>query len=150
MIDLFIAGIPQPKGSTRVFIVAGHANTTSANPHLKGWEQTIRNVLGVEQVAMIRGPVTIELGFNLPQPQSRKPKPKSKDPLKRHPVPATMPDLDKLCRGALDALNKVAIEDDSRIVGLNAWKRYDLPVGVRIVIQPYPTLDCMDRMKEEP
>lgn len=137
MIDLFIAGVPQPKGSTRAFVIRGHAVTTSDNTGLRNWENTIRYALGTAHVQIIPGPVTVELGFNLPQPASRQPKPKSKTALRRHPVPYGLPDLDKLCRGALDALNKVAIEDDARVVGLSAYKTYALPVGMRIIIKPY-------------
>lgn len=34
-ISFFVAGTPQPKGSTRAFVVKGRAVTTSSNRNLK-------------------------------------------------------------------------------------------------------------------
>ncbi len=135
-IDIFVPGIPQPKGSTTHF----RGRITSANPQLKAWEDTIRGILFVNRCEMIQGAVTVELGFSLPQPPSRQPRPRSKDMMKRHPVPDVKPDLDKLVRGCLDALTGTVIVDDARVVGINTWKRSDLPVGVRVVVEPYPTM----------
>ena len=141
IIDLWVIGIPQPKGSARAFVVKGRPIITSDNPSLKVWEQVIRGALGTAGVELIKGPVTVELGFNLPIPKSRQPQPKSKDPLKRHPVPDTRPDLDKLIRSTLDACSRICFEDDGRVVGVSAFKQYALPVGVRIVVRPYPSLE---------
>lgn len=149
MIDIWVAGVPQTKGSSRAFVVNGRAILTSTTKGLKGWEQTIRSALGTAGLELIEGPVTVELGFSLPQSKSKQPKPRSVDPLKRHPLPDTRPDLDKLVRGCLDALNHVAYEDDGRVVGLSAYKQFALPVGVRIVVRSYPSLEVLDAYMKE-
>jgi len=135
MVDIFIAGVPQAKGSTRAFVVKGRPIVTSANKSVKGWEQTVRNALGMASVVLIKGPVAVTLWFTLPQPQTRAPKPRSADPHKRNPVPDTKPDLDKLARGTLDALNRIAFEDDARVVDLQVSKRYGKRVGVGIMVR---------------
>jgi len=135
VIDLFVAGVPQPKGSTKAFVVNGRPIITSTNKSLKSWEGVVRNALGMASVDLIKGPVTVSLWFTLPQPQTRVPRPKSADPRKRNPVPDTKPDLDKLARGTLDALNKVAFEDDARVVDLHVSKVYGDRVGVQIHVE---------------
>ena len=135
MINLFIAGVPQPKGSSRAFMAHGRPIITSTNKNLKSWEGIVRNALGMASVDLIKGPVTVSLWFTLPQPQTRAAKPRSADPRKRIPVPDTKPDLDKLVRGTLDALNKVAFEDDARVVQLDAFKKYGDRVGVQIRVE---------------
>jgi len=135
VINLFIAGVPQPKGSSRAFMAHGRPIITSTNKNLKSWEGIVRNALGMASVDLIKGPVTVSLWFTLPQPQTRAAKPRSADPRKRIPVPDTKPDLDKLVRGTLDALNKVAFEDDARVVQLDAFKKYGDRVGVQIRVE---------------
>ena len=140
MINIFVAGVPQPKGSTTHF----RGRITSANPQLKDWEDSIRSNLFANRCAMILGPVTVDLGFWLPQPPSRMPRPRSKDPLKRHPIPDVKPDVDKLVRACLDAFTNTVIQDDARVGLIAAYKTYvgqgESP-GVRIKIHPYPTLE---------
>ena len=135
MINLFVSGVPQPKGSSRAFMAHGRPIITSTNKNLKSWEGIVRNALGMASVDLIKGPVTVSLWFTLPQPQTRAAKPRSADPRKRIPVPDTKPDLDKLVRGTLDALNKVAFEDDARVVQLDAFKKYGDRVGVQIRVE---------------
>jgi len=135
VINLFVAGVPQPKGSSRAFMAHGRPIITSTNKNLKSWEGIVRNALGMASVDLIKGPVTVSLWFTLPQPQTRAAKPRSADPRKRIPVPDTKPDLDKLVRGTLDALNKVAFEDDARVVQLDAFKKYGDRVGVQIRVE---------------
>ena len=139
MIDLFVAGVPQPKGSTKAFVVNGRPIITSTNKSLKSWEGVVRNALGMASVDLIKGPVTVSLWFTLPQPQTRVPRPKSADPRKRNPVPDTKPDLDKLARGTLDALNRIAFEDDARVVDLHVSKVYGDRVGVQIRVEELTT-----------
>ena len=59
------------------------------------------------------GPVSVKVRFFLPRPSTV-----------RREYPSVYPDLDKLVRSTLDALNKGVIDDDSRIVDLDAKKRY--------------------------
>ena len=141
-IQLWVPGVPQPKGSTRSFVVNGKAITTSTVRGLKDWEQSIRYVVAVNKLVPIHGPVKISLTFLLPRPASRHSKPHSKDPWKRDPVPDTKPDLDKLIRGCLDPLGGgIVIDDDSRVLEIQATKRYvdsDGQPGVLLVVEEIP------------
>lgn len=71
MIDIFVAGVPQPKGSMKT----RRGRITSDNPELKAWEDTIRGNLFANRCEKIPGAVQVELGFWLPQPASRMPTP---------------------------------------------------------------------------
>ena len=137
MIDIFIPGKPEPKGSTSQHRGRIH----SANPNLQDWEETIRSYLFANRCQMRPGAVQVDLGFWLPQPASRMPKPRSKDPLKRHPIPDVKPDVDKLIRGCLDALTGTVIGDDAQVVFVSGYKTYGGP-GVTIKIRPYPTMEA--------
>jgi len=133
-ISFYASGDPKPKGSMRGFVVSGRAIITDQKS-TKSWEQAVRaHVAGLDFVR-ITGPVSVRLAFYMPMPQSRAPKPKSKDYWKRSPVPDGPPDIDKLARAILDALNKVCFEDDSRVVDLHVTKRYSATQpGVQVEI----------------
>lgn len=70
---------------------------------------------------------TISLSFMLPRPKTVK-----------RGQPTVKPDIDKLCRGTLDALTQAgAIDDDARVCQLIACKTYAAPgeqSGVHITI----------------
>lgn len=113
-----VIGIARPKGSTKAFMRPGmkFPIVTSDNRTLKGWEAFVR--AAIQQHApgtFFRGPVTVRIVFELPRPQTL-PK-KVTDHIKR-------PDLDKLARGALDAMKGVLWNDDSQVVDLHVRKVY--------------------------
>lgn len=134
MIRFTVYGVPQPKGSARAFVPKGWTRpvVTSANKTLKGWERQIAaaaNAVATGQ--LLQGPLAVQVEFVLPRPASL-PK-RVKDHTKR-------PDLDKLVRGACDALTHVLWQDDAQIVVLGATKRYcrdaETPCAV-FVIAPF-------------
>lgn len=53
-------------------------------------------------------------------------------------LPTVTPDLDNICKSALDACNKVVYEDDKQIVNLSLAKRYGHP-GVCMVVRSIDT-----------
>lgn len=113
-----VRGEPVPQGSTRAFVVKGHAVTTSANPKTKGWRQSVSLVATQHAPAELwEGPVNVELLFRMGRPPSVS--------LKKRPLPTTKPDLDKLIRAILDALTAVVWKDDSQVTGIVASKHYD-------------------------
>jgi Holliday junction resolvase RusA-like endonuclease len=118
-VSFTVAGIAQPKGSAKAFGFrrgdgSVGAFVTSDNRNLKGWETNVRTAAQQQcQGVFFDGAVRVGLVFFLPRPQ----KPKSK-----HHI--TRPDLDKLVRGALDALKGVLWPDDSKVVGIVARKAY--------------------------
>lgn len=52
-------------------------------------------------------------------------------------VPSTMPDVDKLIRGVLDALTNVVYGDDGQIVRAVGTKRYGEPARAEIRVTRY-------------
>lgn len=123
-----VVGQAEPKGSTRAFLVKGkrgqvRAAVTSDNPSLKSWETNVRKTLqGViastdraTLKAIFDGPVLVAIEFRLPRPKSLPRK------VTQH---MKKPDLDKLARGAIDALNTVLIRDDNQVVELRCRKVY--------------------------
>lgn len=132
----FAPGIPQPKGSTRAFIRGGRAVTTHDNARTKPWQAVIAHAAQAAGATPLDGPLEIELKFYLPRPQGHF----GKRGLRQSSPywPGVKPDIDKLIRAALDALSGVAYGDDSRIVKVEAEKRYctvGASAGVSVVIR---------------
>lgn len=128
-------GAAEPKGSARAFVPKGwtRAVVTSANPKLKGWEQTVRERLTqvmaetprAEVEAFFDAPVLVAMEFHLPRPKSLP---------KRVVMHTKKPDVDKLARGTVDAINGVLIRDDSQVVEVRARKVY-AETGAKVVIR---------------
>ena len=117
-LTFFVAGTPVPKGSTRAFVVKGHAVTTNANRNTKDWQMRIAH----EAQAAIGdwppnydGAVSVHCMFTMPRPASLPKK------IKEH---TKKPDLDKLARSVLDGITGILIKDDSQVVHISAYKRY--------------------------
>lgn len=126
VVEFVVVGIPQPKGSTRPWVrtvrdkETGLPKTittvTSTNTKLKPWENDIRAAIqNAAPGVFFDGPVAVRLEFHMPRPQSAP---------KRVVLPTVAPDLDKLIRGALDALTGKLWRDDSQVVHVAAWKVY--------------------------
>ena len=78
--------------------------------------------------------------FTLPRPRSV--------PVHKRPRPKVRPDLDKLVRALLDALQGIAFIDDAQVVRLEAVKEYEndkRAVGARIIVSEYAS-----RIEEQP
>ncbi len=110
-----VKGDPQPKGSTRSFVVNGRPITTSANPRAKDWEKVIRFCLQEFPVGLIDGPVLVDLDFFLARPGSAP---------QKVTQPAKRPDLDKLIRAALDAMTGIVFKDDGQVTAILAVKKF--------------------------
>ncbi len=120
-----VYGLAQPKGSARAFVPKGwsRAVVTSTNKNLKGWEQAVRDALQRVMAATPRAdletlydsPVLVAMEFHLPRPKSLP---------KRVTLHTKKPDVDKLARGTVDALNGVLFHDDSQVVEVRARKVY--------------------------
>lgn len=135
MISFTVYGTPQPKGSTRSFVVEDKTThrqkviTTSDNRNLKSWHQLI-NIAAQEHRppgGLLPGPVEIALTFYLLRPKSVSER--------KRPLPVTKPDLDKLTRAVLDALKGKFYADDSQVCGLNVRKYYGDPPRVEISVK---------------
>jgi len=128
-IQLFIPGIPQPKGSIRAFMPKGRGFPilTSDNPKAKKWEDEIRRAIRSEEY--LTGPIVINLKFCMPIPKST-----SKKRRLTLNWQVKKPDIDKLARAILDALTGTIYKDDSQVAKLTAEKIYGDSPGVFIGI----------------
>lgn len=137
-IVLTIPGTPAPKGSLRCRRNPAHT-LYEDNPKTKPWREWVRDAAKqVTQHADKGQPLSVEVSFTLERPPSV---PKSRR------YPSVKPDVDKLVRTVLDALEDATVlVNDSQVVELVARKRYatDEPnyddalafPGVRIRINP--------------
>jgi len=132
-VSFTVAGIAQPKGSTRPFgFIPRDGNgqplrdqrgrevvrtfTTSDNKSLKGWETNVRSAAQQQcGCVFFDGPVRVAVVFFLPRPKSAP---------RRVTHHLTRPDVDKLARGCLDALKGILWPDDSKVVDLIARKAF--------------------------
>lgn len=125
LIHAFIPGKPVPQGSVNVY----GGRVVSVKPELKRWRDSIRAaLLARHDGEPLDGPLSVTLVFQMERPQ----KPK-------WALPAVRVDLDKLCRGAFDAMSDTktqrgVIVDDARIVHLSATKTYHGTPGVLVTI----------------
>lgn len=118
MIQFTVYGDPAPKGSARAFVPKGWTRPviTSATKGLKDWERKIAAVASLQSNGILfTGPLELNISFHLSRPKSLPTK--TVDHTKR-------PDLDKLIRGATDALTGVIWKDDAQLVVITAAKYY--------------------------
>lgn len=114
----------------RAFKPGAKIVVTSANAKLKPWRQQVTSTAIVESArqkfALIKRPlaVDISLEFYFDRPKSFKAAGKT-----------TKPDVDKLCRGALDALKGVVYEDDSQVTDVCMKKRFGSPANTVIIVK---------------
>lgn len=133
MIEFFVCGIPQTKGSTKSFYVKkkgaakGRVVTTNDNPKNKEWAATVHyEALRHKPALLPTGPVHVWYTFHLKAPKH----------IKDYDTPhITKPDLDKVTRSANDAMIGVMYKDDSQIVHSVQGKVYGKQTGVQISIQ---------------
>jgi crossover junction endodeoxyribonuclease RusA len=131
-IEFDVAGVAQPKGSTRAFMPKGSRFpvVTTTNRSLKAWQYAVQRAAGLAFARQVQGPIALLATFYLARPKSTK----------RGSYHLKKPDLDKLTRAIGDALTGTAYRDDSEIVSIHTHKCYaddgDVP-HVRIVIEGF-------------
>lgn len=106
------------KGSMRAFTPKGWTRPilTSATKGLKAWEAKIAAAAQSQASGVLfTGSVALTVTFYLSRPKA----------IKDKPVPHTKrPDLDKLIRGATDALTGTIWKDDAQVSSILAEKYY--------------------------
>ena len=139
-------GSPVTKGGN--FVVLGGRPIPKHNAKMKKWEAIVRKAWmeGDPPDEELDEPIEVFLRFYVKRPQ----KP-------RFPVPAVYPDIDKLARCALDALQRkkskesVArglFKDDARIVSLGVEMEYaskEEPEGCMVIVCPFSTTNTASR-----
>lgn len=121
-----VYGVAQAKGSMRAIQIRGmkFPIVTDSNKSARSWSQLVAegasraiHELPASERGVLTEGVRLTVAFYLPRPKK----------YNRRGVDAahlTKPDLDKLLRAVLDALTKVAFQDDSQVTQLIASKHY--------------------------
>ena len=127
--SVFVRGIPAPQGSKRAFKVGDKAVVVDVNPKsLKDWRSAINFVLQDKwEGPPLEGAVQVTLLFFLLRPKSVSEK--------KRPYPSVKPDIDKLCRAALDAMTGIVYGDDAQVIDVCASKQYSTESGLQIRVR---------------
>lgn len=117
-IVLTVPGTPAPKGSLRCARNKQHS-LYEDNPATKPWRTKIAEAAGkIRQTADRNQPIDLEITFTFDRPKTTK-----------RDYPAVKPDVDKLVRTILDALEDAGVLiNDSQVTDLTTRKRYVTPV----------------------
>lgn len=159
-IAFFVAGIPQPKGSTKAFgFIARNKSTgqalrnqrgapiirtvvTSDNPNVRPWAALVSDAArqATGRTPPIEGPVWLRLVFYLPPPKyvrERIERGMKKRGVVEVPAHVVKPDVDKLTRAIGDAVRGVLYNDDAQVVSIEAAKGYawgGTPPGAQVTV----------------
>lgn len=111
-----VAGVPAPKGSLRCSRTPAHA-LYEDNAKTKPWRKLVAQAARDSGIrADKHQPLDVEITFTFDRPASV-----------RRDLPAVKPDVDKLVRTVLDALEDAGVlVNDSQVTDLIARKRYAL------------------------
>lgn len=125
IITFRVEGEPAPKGSKRH---VGNGRLIESSKKLPAWMQAVKQEATKNRPSEpIDAPVSVFMDFYLPRPKRP-----------RYDVPAVKPDVDKLARSVLDALEAAGVlTNDSRVTKLRATKHYAntaTPPGADITI----------------
>lgn len=123
-----IPGPSVPQGSARAFVVAGRARVTSANKGLAAWRS--HAVRCIHEQECPPEPLTGALAVHVTDYRVR---PKSCP--KKRLWPETQPDLDKIVRACLDALEASGLfRNDGQVCSLSAEKVFADRPAVKIEV----------------
>jgi crossover junction endodeoxyribonuclease RusA len=124
VIRVFVPGVAKPEGSSKAFVVNGHAKVTHDNPGTVPWRANIawmvRASIG-DGIVFPDGPVSIGLTFVLPRRKA--------EPKRVTPAHTRKPDLDKLSRAGLDALTGLVYARDQQVVNFHELSKRTAGIG---------------------
>jgi Holliday junction resolvase RusA-like endonuclease len=121
-VQFTVHGIPAPQGSTRAYVVAGHAVTTNkGNRNSIAWRDSVARS-SADQASLtgcITVPVHVTVAYRFPMPTSRRKSIQANGWAFR----SIAPDIDKLLRSTLDGLQAGGLlRDDALVVSVTASK----------------------------
>lgn len=129
-LNIVVPGVPESQGSARAFVVAGKARITTSNKKLTSWRRdaivAVREAMREQNWERVEQ-CSIEAEFVFPRPQSHYGSGSNAGQLKPNAPSAktTKPDIDKLIRAVLDALDGAGLyQGDERVVQITCRKRY--------------------------
>ena len=118
-----VYGQPVAKGRPRLG-ANGHTYTPEKTREA---EHMIQRCASLAHLKPMHDPVVVEINFYFSIPKSWSKRAKEEARL-MHVLPAHKPDIDNCIKLVLDALNKLAWDDDTQVVGVVARKYYaDVP-----------------------
>lgn len=132
MIDFFVEGIPQTKGSARAIRVKGKAYPVIINANAKNtkWERAVKREAALEMAGrgyrLFYGPISVAMTFFVKKPKRVK---------GTAVMSTTRPDCDKYIRSILDALTGICYRDDGEVSHIQAIKFYSDRPGVQITVK---------------
>lgn len=131
MINLTIPGEPTAKARPRVTKYGTFNETKTIN-----YETLAKELFIISKQRKLEGPlqVTINAEYGIPKSTSKKRKKLMEN---RELFPMKKPDLDNVAKICLDALNKLAYDDDSQVIRLKVSKIYSNEPKVIITIIKY-------------
>ena len=142
----FVAGLPKGKGSFRVFrSKTGKPIVAKDSAKTYSWERAVadaaQNAMTDVSYPSTADPwplaVKVSLVFWMPRPKAHfRKNGKLRDDAPR--LVAKAPDIDKLCRAALDPMIGICFRDDSQVVSLQASKWYanNARIGMDVEVTP--------------
>lgn len=136
-VEFTIKGEPRGKGRPR-FTRTGRVYTPSETSQYEalvalGYRNSVRGY-------KFTSPVRVTIGaYHKPPKKSKK---VVKDMLDWHILPTKKPDVDNIAKIILDALNGVAWDDDTQVVDLLVYKRYEEEPFVKVIIEEIDALRC--------
>jgi Holliday junction resolvase RusA-like endonuclease len=124
MKKIFIPGLPVQEGNITPW------GTHREGERLDDWRRAIAfGYRGLGGECYLSGPVTVFAKFGMKPP-------KGKLPNDRQGYPTVRPDLEKLARAVMDALEGHAYKNDAQVVDQVISKRYSERPGVMIAVAP--------------
>lgn len=124
---------PEPQGSVKAFMIGGKPRLTTDNTKLKPFRSEVTRcaMLAMRDaghelpMAGKHVPVEMTADFFFAKPDSIG---------KKRMYPSVKPDVDKVCRGLLDAMTGVAFLDDAQVIAVYARKHYGTPERVEVYV----------------
>jgi Holliday junction resolvase RusA-like endonuclease len=138
-LEFFVPGRPGTKGSARAFVVGGRAIVRNDNAKEKDWRQRVALAAGEAMAGTPwDGPVVVKATFYLQRPLAHLKTGGALRPSAPR-FPTGKPDVDKMVRSLLDALENIVYTRDARVVTAVVTKAYVDPTynlesrpGVRV------------------
>jgi Holliday junction resolvase RusA-like endonuclease len=139
-----VYGTPQQKGSKRALPMRGERGgrpiLVDDNKRAGPWAGEVRAAAGKArqraEYGLLVGPLAVQLDFYFARPKGHYGSGRNAQAL-RPSAPKrmiVMPDVDKLCRCAIDALIGVLYRDDAQVAVLQAAKHYGDPERLEIEV----------------
>jgi len=122
-----IDGNPQGKGRPRFARMGGFVKTYT-DAKTKSYEEHValcaKRAMGASEP--LKTPLEAFIYISMPVPTSYSKKRKEAC-LNNFEKPTKKPDIDNVCKGIFDAMNKIVYVDDTQIIALHATKVYGEP-----------------------